>query len=115
MHRPRRSLFILSSTFLVCAPVLIAPGIGHGQPAPPAAPPPTASPEPPPPGEPPAPTAPPPATASAGDTGTVRGVVTNENGGAPIAGASVSIEGIGALVVSDEHGAYTPSAPPRAD
>ncbi|HSS03491.1 MAG TPA: TonB-dependent receptor, partial [Kofleriaceae bacterium] len=39
-------------------------------------------------------------------------MVTAQKGGAPIAGASVSIEGVGALVFSDENGQYTLSAPP---
>src|SRR5689334_25196288 len=45
-------------------------------------------------------------------TTTLHGVVTAEQGGAPQAGASVSIAALGALVFTDAQGAYSLSVPP---
>lgn len=106
MQRLRRSPRLLSScTFVVCALASIAsPGASRGQPAPPAAPPPTA----------PAEASPPaaPAEQPAQPTQPVHGAVTSAKGGAPIAGASVTINAIGVYVFTDETGQYALAAPP---
>jgi iron complex outermembrane recepter protein len=103
MQRLRRSPRLLSScAFVVCS---LASAASQGQPAPPAAPPPTTPAE-------SGPPASPPAAPSDQPTQTVRGAVTSQKGGTPIAGASVTINAIGAYVFTDETGQYTLAAPP---